>query len=42
MNAEELLKKSFSMFDKDGDGSIEAPELLNALQFLPNFDQDKA
>jgi len=38
MNAEELLKKAFALFDKDGDGSIEAPELLDALQFLPNFD----
>ena len=40
--AEEKLKEAFALFDKDNDGFIDAPELLNALSFLPNFDIETA
>jgi len=42
MSAEEQLKDAFNLFDKNNDGFIEAPGLLEALSFLPNFEIEKA
>ena len=42
MSAEEQLKDAFNLFDNNNDGFIEAPGLLDALSFLPNFEIEKA
>jgi len=42
MAAEEQLKDAFNLFDQNNDGFIEAPGLLDALSFLPNFEIEKA
>ena len=40
--AEVKLKEAFEFFDHDKSGTIESEELLQALNFLPNFSIEKA